>query len=612
MHFLTGASDPRSVDRATWHVWLVLWMVVGCLVGCVVPLKRACADEAPRQPNILLIMTDDQGFWDFRTAGNSKIDTPGMDRLAAEGVWLSRFYASPVCSLTRAGLMTGRYYLRTGLYNTRFGGDTLGRDEITIAQHLKRHGYHTALFGKWHLGKYPGYRPHERGFDEFLGHYHGHIERYEFPDQLVHNGEPVEARGYVADLFTDGALEFIEAHQSEPFFCYLAYNTPHSPFLLDSSHFAQPEGDKLIEKYLKRGLPLREARIHGMVERIDSNLGRIFDRLERLKIASDTVVVFMSDNGGVSRAFQAGLRGYKGSVYEGGVRVPCLVRWPGHFPAAAVVTSQTSHVDLFATFCDLAGVELPAQRIFDGVSLRPLLESGENQRVHDYVYHTWDRYTPNDQRRWAISDGRYKLLCNGSQTRERFTARDWQLFDLQEDPGEQVNLAGQHPVKVQGLRDQFVRWFDRVVEGQQYEPVRIPVGHPDEACVELQSSWATVQGAGTNYTFAGYDWDTIDGWNRQGDAAEWRIDVIRPGRYQVRIRYGCRRADAGGVLRIGVADSQLTFTPRATPTPEVFTDAELGTLQLDAGPAVLRASAQKVPGKELMRLNRLWLKRLDP
>ncbi len=156
---------------------------------------------------------------------------------------------------------------------------------MTVAELLKKVGYRTGLFGKWHLGKYPGYQPQDRGFDEFFGHYHGHIERYEFPDQVYHNGRPVEARGYVSDLFTDASIDFIEqsVEQSEPFFCALMYNAPHSPWLLDTSHAAQPEGDKLLSKYLDRGLPIREARIYALIERVDQNIGRLLEKLDGVR-----------------------------------------------------------------------------------------------------------------------------------------------------------------------------------------------------------------------------------------------------------------------------------------------------------------------------------------
>lgn len=564
---------------------------------------------AAEQPNILFVLTDDQGWWDVGMRGNSDIETPVMDRLASEGVDFTRFYAAPVCAPTRAGLMTGRYCFRTGLYNTRFGGDTLGINEITIAQKLKQAGYRTGLFGKWHLGKYAPYQPHHRGFDEFLGHYHGHIDEYDYPDQLVHNGKPVEARKYVTDLFTDAAIEFIEQNSEQPWFCYVPLNAPHSPFVVGTSHDGQARGDALINKYLKKGLALREARIYAMIDIIDQNLGRLLGRLDDLGEAEDTVVLFMTDNGGVSKHFKAGLNGNKASVYEGGVRVPLFVRWPGHFPAGAKVGAQCSHVDLFPTFCDLAGVDVPNDRTIDGQSLVPLLTSGKGERHHEYVYHAWDRYFPNPDNRWSISDQRWKLLCQVGKgvTGSR---KNWRLFDLQNDPGEKKNVVAKHPEISERLRTEFVRWFDDVTDGVKYEPVPIPVGHPAEPLIEIQPSWATWHGKNIEYVFRGYDWDTIEGWKTPGEHADWKLDVLRGGRYSVELSYG-RFSRHKGTLRMQVGDSALTCNPPPTPTADVFERVPIGTLDLKPGAAVLKAEVVDAQGDELLRLNRIFLRRLD-
>ncbi|MAR10932.1 MAG: hypothetical protein CL681_13375 [Blastopirellula sp.] len=565
--------------------------------------------EQPPRPNILLIMTDDQGWWDVGMRGNQTIDTPRIDRLASEGVDFTRFYAAPVCAPTRAGLMTGRYCLRTGLYNTRFGGDSLGLQEVTIAERLQLAGYRTGCFGKWHLGKYAPYQPQERGFDEFLGHYHGHIDEYDYPDQIVHNGVPVEARRYVTDLFTDAAIEFIEASGKQPWFCYLALNAPHSPWVVGTSHDGQARGDRLIEKYQKRGCPLREARIYAMIDIIDQNLGRLLDLLARRTLDKNTVVVFMTDNGGVSKHFKAGLRGNKASIYEGGVRVPCLIRWPGKFPAGGQVTAQCSHIDLFPTFCELAGVPALTDRKMDGKSLLPLLRAGQGGTHHRYVYHTWDRYQPNPDRRWAISDPRWKLACQ-LRADEPLSEKRWQLFDLQEDPGETKNVRSEHPETVRRLRSEFLRWFEDVTEGQAYRPVPIPVGHPREPVIEIQPSWATWKGPHVQYVFRGYDWDTIEGWKTPGEHALWQLDVLQAGTYDVVLHYG-RSGRDGGTLRLTAGQSSLDFKPQATPTADVFRRQPAGRLTLPAGKVQLRAEVVAARGKELMRLNRIILKRRD-
>ncbi|MCP5539995.1 MAG: sulfatase-like hydrolase/transferase [Akkermansiaceae bacterium] len=560
-------------------------------------------------------MTDDQGYWDTGATGNPHIDTPHMDRIAAEGTQFRRYYAAPVCSPTRAGVMSGRYYLRTGLYNTRFGGDTMGLGETTVAQLLKMAGYRTGLFGKWHLGKYPGYQPRDRGFDEFFGSYHGHIERYEFPDQVYHNGKPVEARGYVSELFADAAMDFMEATEragDAPFFCALMFNAPHSPWLLDTSHAHQPEGDELLGKYLGRGLPMREARIYALIERVDRNIGRVLAKLDELGVAGDTLVVFTSDNGGVSKYWKGDMNGNKASVYEGGVRAPCFVRWPGTVPAGGVVDAQVSHVDWLPTFCGLAGVRLPDDLVLDGKSLVPLLKAGRGDTHHEFVYHTWDRYSPNPDRRWSISGQQWKLLGQFGETGAP-SPSGWKLFDLENDPGETKNLAPKHPETVEELRGEFERWFAEVTDGVVYEPIAIPVGDPREESVELEPSWAKWSGKNTRYTFDGYDWDTLDGWREPGEKAEWKIDVVQPGRYAVTLSYGCRPVDAGGGLRLSAGNGgAVEHTIRATATAEQFETFEAGEIELPKGKTTLTAEVLSAPGAELARLNAVRLRRIAP
>ncbi len=583
------------------------------LVGLPLLFLTACGQataSAAERPNIVFVMTDDQGYWDTGATENPHIETPNMDRLAGEGARLNRYYAAMVCAPTRAGVMTGRYYLRTGLYNTRFGGDSMGLDEITVAELLKEAGYRTGLFGKWHLGKYPEYQPQNRGFDQFFGHYHGHIERYQFPDQVYRNGQPVEARGYVSDVFTDATIDFIEysvTKTDQPFFCALMYNAPHSPFLMDTSHYDQSKGDATIKKYLDKGLPMREARLYALIDRVDQNLGRLLGKLDQLGIAENTLVVFTSDNGGVSKFFKGGMRGNKASAYEGGVRAPCFVRWPAKIKAGQQVDSQTSHVDWLPTFCELAGIQPPTDRIIDGISLVGALEGNGKPTHHQYVYHTWDRYTPNPDRRWSISDDRWKLLCQVGTGRTA-TRANWRLFDLQSDPGESTNVAGEHPEHVRRLRKAFTDWFESVTAGQDYSPVPIPIAGQS---VAIQPSWATWTGKHIAYTFDGYDWDTIDSWKTPGEKATWQLNVKQPGKYRVRLSYGCRPLDAGGTLVLSTGDQRLTHQVLATATAEQFEPQEAGVIDLEAGRQTLTAMVGECPGEELMRLNGITLTPLD-
>lgn len=566
----------------------------GAIVEAAVPQQPA--GRSPR-PNVLLIVTDDQGWWDLGVHGNKTLQTPTLDRLAKEGVRFTRFYVAPVCAPTRAGLMTGRYAFRTGLYNTRFGGDTMSDREVTLAELLKSAGYRTGIFGKWHLGRYKKYAPEKQGFDESLALLHGHAERYDYPDQLLRNGEPVECRGYITELLTNAAIGFVRRHRELPFFCYVPYNVPHSPFIAGDAHAQQKEGDALISKYLKRKVPLREARIYAMIERADRNIGRLLQSLDDLKLRDNTIVLFMSDNGGVHKHFNAGLRGRKASVYEGGVRSPLLARWPNRFPKGAVCDAMVSHIDIVPTLCELLRIPLPKDRKIDGHSMLSLLQTGKGKSPHRYVYHSWNRHIPLNNRKWAIGGQRYKL-ANG------------QLFDLQTDPGEKRDIAKRHPAMVRAMRKEFVRWFAEVTKGQTYRPVPIEVGRDDQNPVELQASWATTKGKSTNYTFRGYDWDSIDGWNRPGASAGWRLNVLKSGTYDVTISYAADSSSAGSRFAIAAGDSTVAGTVESTLSRDVFIRRRVGRLKLSQGQVTLSFRAVKVTGKELMALNRIWLRRV--
>lgn len=607
----------RPQQQSSFHFVLAINL---CLITTTISGLLQAAEPPPDQekgienvsltnsPNIVFVMTDDQGYWDTGVSGNPDIETPSMDRIAAEGIQLRRYYAAPVCAPTRAGIMTGRHYLRTGLYNTRFGGDTMGIGEVTVAQLLKQADYRTGLFGKWHLGKYPGYQPQDRGFDEFFGHYHGHIERYEFPDQLHHNGTPVKTRGYVSELFTDAAKDFIDvSHESgKPFFCALMFNAPHSPWVLDTSHYGQPEGDQTLTKYLEKGLPIREARIYSLIDRVDQNVGRLLQHLEQLGIADNTLIVFTSDNGGVSKHWKGGMNGNKASTYEGGVRAPCFVRWPNRIAPGQVSNALTSHIDWLPTFCEVADIKPPSDRTIDGKSLVQLMSENPSDSHHEYVYHTWDRYSPNPDRRWGISDERWKLMCVVGNEASA-TKKNWRLFDLKNDPEEKKNLREQEPQTVNRLRSAFTDWFTDVTQGIEYRPIRIPISTNPKVVTELSPSWATWQGDHIQYTFDGYDWDTIDSWKERGESATWRLEIERSGKYKIQLSYGCSPQNAGGILNLQAGQRRLAHRVQATATAEQFGQFEAGTIWLEEGEHDFTASVAESRSNELMRLNSITL-----
>ena len=563
---------------------------------------------AETKPNIVLIVTDDQGWWDLGIHGNDEIETPHLDRLAAESVELTRFYVQPVCAPTRAGLMTGRHYLRTGLYNTRFGGDTLDSDERTLAEALREAGYRTGIFGKWHLGEYRRFHPDQRGFDESVFFSAGHTERYWEPDTLLKNGRTVHVRGHITDVLTDAASTFVRTSREQPFFLYLAYNVPHSPLIVT---------DALHEKYRAKGVGSNDARIYGLVEQCDAAIGRLLDVIDSAGLRQDTLVIFMSDNGGVSRHYRAGLRGGKASVYEGGVLSPFFARWPGRFEAGRKSDARGSHLDLFPTLLEIAGGVAQGERLLDGKSLLPLLSGATDASPHERLFHIWDRFAPSIDSRWAVAGPRYKLV--GSE-----------LYDLESDPGEQHNIADKRPNIAASLRNEFLEWLADVTRGKAFEPVAIPVGDSLEDPIDLLPSWARHKGQhasvtqvrhrdpvdpaplgnrpveeSTVYTFGGYYWDTIEGWKEPSESVTWKIDVAQAGEYEISLIYGCDLDDEGGTFAVSVAGRELRGIVRATPGRTYFEPHTIGIMQLPEGVAELSVRVVASAGKDLMALNRV-------
>ena len=313
--------------------------------GVAPPISPPPPSERGR-PNILLIITDDQGYGDLGSTGNPILKTPNLDRFARQSVRLTQFYVSPVCSPTRASLLTGRYAYRTGVVDTWLGRSMMHTEEVTLAEMLGPAGYKTGIFGKWHLGDNFPMRPGDQGFAESLVLRGGGLGQpgdlpggnvYVDP-VLLRNGKPEQKKGYCADVFTDATMAFVEGNRRSPFFACLAFNTPHEP--LSQVPKREHEHYQLADLSAKRfftpkGFPLPDnlepdkiARVYAMVANIDYNVGRLLKRLETLNLTRDTIVVFLTDNGPAFPRFNAGMRGLKGSVYEGGIRVPCFVRWP--------------------------------------------------------------------------------------------------------------------------------------------------------------------------------------------------------------------------------------------------------------------------------------------
>ncbi|MGK2863175.1 MAG: sulfatase-like hydrolase/transferase, partial [Chitinophagaceae bacterium] len=264
-----------------------------------------------KKPNVILVLTDDQGWGDLSLHGNPWVETPNLDKLARSGGRFNHFYVSPLCAPTRASILTGRYHLKTNVVSVSKGLEIMDTEETTLAELFKANGYNTGIFGKWHNGEHYPNRPNDQGFDEFLGFCAGHLSNY-FSTDLNYNGKDVKTKGYITDVLTDAALKFIEANKQSPFFCYIPYNAPHTPHQVP---------DKYFNKYKAKGLDNELASIYGMVENVDDNIGRLVHFLKKNQLEENTIIIFMSDNGPNGIRYNGAMKGIKGSVHEGGVRV---------------------------------------------------------------------------------------------------------------------------------------------------------------------------------------------------------------------------------------------------------------------------------------------------
>jgi arylsulfatase A len=537
------------------------------------------SSEAPR-PNILLILADDMGYGDVAGAGNPYLSTPKLDRLAQGGAQFTHFYVSSVCAPTRASLLTGRYHQRSRVRSVTNGYETIDPTEHTIAEYLQPAGYRTAIFGKWHLGEYYPSLPNAQGFDEFLGFRTGHTADYYDP-VLEHNGKPKALKGHITEVLTDEALRFMQADRSTPFFCYLAYNAPHTPLQVDSSWW-QP--------YLEKGLQERTARIYGLIEQLDHNIGRIMDQLPE-----ETIVIFMSDNGPISgwrvpqeeMRYNAGLRDQKFTVYDGGIRTQSYWSWAGHWPERQTLSTLAAHIDVLPTLLDILGIEpKEGDKKIDGVSLQGLLSGTESELPERILFQNYDLSTLSNTDPYPggiARRGPWKMV-NGEQ-----------LYHLGNDPGETKDLSEQEPGIFRELQTAYRQWWDDILQRHDLRVSPIPLGYPEADSVALKPHHARVSGElvflgqrgllgeriGSHPT--GVDGDWLSNWRTTTDRATWPVHFIHAGEYEFGIsaRYSAGEGPIGLTLRIG--DQKLSAQLPERPRSEGWAYYSLGQLEVPEG-----------------------------
>ncbi len=439
-----------------------------CLLACV--STGSAAETKPKPPNIIFLITDDQGFGDISGNGNPILKTPNLDRLRAEGVRFTDFQVSPTCSPTRSALMTGRHEFRNGVTHTILERERLTPTATTVAQVLKSGGYTTGIFGKWHLGDEPAYWPNKRGFDEMFIHGAGGIGQSYFGScgdapgntyfdpMILHNGTFEKTKGYCTDVFFGQAMQWIEAVKgTRPFYCQIATNAPHGPLQV------RPEDER---RYADKVKDPNVAKFFGMIANIDDNLGTLLDKLRQWDIERDTLVIFMNDNGGTVGVpvFNAGMRGQKGTPWLGGTRASSFWRWPGTL-VPADVDHLCAHVDFFPTLAEIAGVPLTGEvrPQVEGRSLVPLLKKSSSEWAERSLFTHVGRWpkgaNPQEYkyRQCSVRTSRWHLVGVDPEGKKA-----WQLFDLKADPGETTDLSKQNPQVVQQMDVMYDAWWDSV------------------------------------------------------------------------------------------------------------------------------------------------------
>lgn len=561
-----------------------LVIIVGAISG-IENVEAAETAAQPQRPNVVLIMTDDQGYGDLACNGNAMLRTPSIDVLSKQSVCFTNFHVDPTCAETRSALMTGRYASRTGVWHTIMGRSLLRRDEVTMADVFRGSGYRTGVFGKWHLGDNYPFRPQDRGFDEVLVHGGGGVTQTPdfwgndyFDDTYFHNGKPEKQTGYCTDVFFRAATQFIEASKDRPFFCYIPTNAAHGPFFVDPK-YSQP--------YVKKGVPQTMANFYGMITNIDENVGRLREQLKKWGLEKNTVFIFMTDNGtaagvargkskpGSWRGYNADMRAQKGSQYEGGHRVPCIVHWPdGGWNRHRKVSKLAAHFDLLPTFVELCGLKKPHGFELDGVSLTPLLNGTVKWKDRTLLVHSQRLDHPEKWRKSSVMTERWRLV-DGKE-----------LYEIATDPGQKNNVAAKHTQIVTALRKEYEAWW-KSISPRFNEYCRVVLGSEKHNPTTLTC----------------HDWHAPISqvpWNQnivqRGPQANgfWAIDVERQGRYEIILRRWPKVAPGklpGKTARISIAGVELSKPIEKDATSVTF------QTKLPAGKAKLQTWLTEANGK---------------
>lgn len=618
---MTSAHVPSShLVPALLAMLCVLWAAAG----------RCSPSAAAEKPNVLVFLADDAGWGDYGHSGNTLARTPHIDSIAREGVSLDRFYVCPVCSPTRAEFLTGRYHPRGGVYGTSLGQERLDLGEKTIADAFRAAGYATGAFGKWHNGSQWPYHPRARGFDDYFGHTAGHWgEYFDAPLEDGH-GRIVRTSGYIVDVCTDRALAFIEANKDRPFFCYVPFTTPHSPWAAPQVNWQRFKDAPVTQRATVPDQEnFDETRCAlAMLENQDWNVGRVLAKLRALGLAENTIVVYFSDNGPNSARWTGGMKGRKGSTDEGGVRSVCYIRWPARLPAGHTVAQIAGTIDLLPTLTALTNTPRAGDKPLDGRDLSPLMLKRDVNWPDRMIFSTWAQ-------RVSVRTQTHRLDNTG------------RLFDMLADPGQTTPINDKEPDRAAQLAEAAQAWrqevFDpaalaaepkpkprpkakdkRLWRGGAVDPRPIPVGYREFPITILPARDGEPHG-GVQRSSGAPNCSYFVNWTSTQDSMVWQVDVHTAGRYAVTIDYTCPLPDAGSTVELSFHDARCNGTVTPGWDPPLYTNQDtlprphgesqmkefrtltLGQIRLPAGPGPLTLRAPGIPGKSVMDVRRLTL-----
>lgn len=572
----------------------------------IVLLGSSTCLSAAERPNVVVILSDDQGWGDLSINGNRNLKTPCIDSLARSGAVFDRFFVQPVCSPTRAEFLTGRYHPRGGVWNVSTGGERLNLDERTLADELKVSGYATGCFGKWHNGTQYPYHPRGRGFDEYYGFTSGHWGDY-FAPPLDHNGRAVTGKGFLPDDLTNRAIEFIDKSRSRPFFAYLAFNTPHSPMQVPYEYFNRFRAAELKQRGSgpqKEDLEHTRAAL-AMMENLDANVGRVLRALDESKLADDTIVIYFSDNGPNGARWNGGMKGRKGSTDEGGVRSPLLVRWPKRIQPGTTFKEIAGAIDLLPTILDLTGTKRNGTKPLDGRSLAPLLTRTGGDWPDRVLFAHWNGKV-------SARTQRYRLDADGK------------LFDMVADPEQKTDIAKTEPQTAGKLAKAVRDYRVEILKDFRNDSRPFPVGYAEFPIAQLPARDGAPSG-GIKRSANAPNCSYFTNWTKSDDAITWKVEIRTAGTYDVELGYTCPKDSVGSTVELSFGERLLSgkvMEPHDPPlrgkendrVPRVgesyvkdFRPLKLGTIHLPAGTGTLKLRATAIPGPMVMDLRGLTL-----